>query len=123
MNNVILSLKMVFLYIIHGDKLEAFLRKSCLFEEYGFLIPKLKKISFIIVAVCPITLMFIFNKVELKDYLVELIGINSRGVTDIISFFVVIILVLILDIIVSFSYVFKVVSKHETKSISGRFCD
>lgn len=114
MNNIILSLKMVFLFFAHEDKLKSFLQQNCLIEEHDFLVEKSRKISSFIAAFFPMFIIITLDRVGFKESFLEMIGTSSKALFRIVSFVVAFILSLSIDTVVRFVFVFRVVSKYKS---------
>lgn len=114
MKNIILSIKIVLIFIIQEKKFNSFLTNICLFDEPDLLKTKLKKISSFIVAFLPMLFIFIYDKISFVEQLSRTLNIKAIWIIHIITFLMVIISVLVIITIVLFIYVLNYISKRKS---------
>lgn len=115
MKDIILSIKIVFLFLRTREKDFIFrLTNMGLFKEPDLLKTKLKKISSFIIAFFPMIFIVIYDKSSVIESFVKSSVINLSFVTDIITFVMVIITVLIILSVVLTVYVFNFISNQKS---------
>lgn len=115
MKDIILSIKIVFLFLRTREKeFISRLTNMGLFKEPDLLKTKLKKISSFIIAFFPMIFIVIYDKSGVIERFVKSSDINLSFVTHIITFVMVIITVLIILSVVLTVYVFNFISNQKS---------
>jgi len=111
--NIILSFRIVFFFMLHGEKSTVFLQNLCSINEPDLLKAKLKRISAIIAACFPMTFIIIFEAIGFSEKLLIALDTKAEDIVYIIMFPITIVLGLILLGIVLVAYVLYFLQKHQ----------
>lgn len=113
MQTVIMSIKIVLVFLFYPQKMNCFFEKAYWFKDHNLLKEKLKKITCFIIAFFPMTFFWIFDKSGFVKQAFKTLNVNSQWITYFIDFSLVLITVLIILIIVLVIYVLNFILKHK----------
>lgn len=119
MQTVIMSIKIVLVFLFYPPKIDCFLEKAYWFRNHDFLKIKLKKITYFIIAFFPMTFFWIYDKSGFIKQALKTLNVNSQWIISFINFSLVLITVLIILIIVLFIYVSHFMLKHKNRDNTG----
>lgn len=113
MQTVIMSIKIVLVFLFYPPKMNCFFEKAYWFRDHNLLEANLKKITCFIIAFFPMTFFWIYDKSGFVKQALRTLGVNPRWTAYFITFGLVLITVFLILIIVLVIYVLNFILKHK----------